>query len=417
MTRMRRTATATLLAAATGLGATGCWPQPGGNAGGQNYNGLESVLTAETVTSLSAAWSTSGRVTAVWGGTAYGVADGELRAIDVDSGAEVWAATIPVVPAGTAEALSGPAVVGDGVGLSYSYEFLAPPEGQPMTASAGLTWDRATGELDAVLSNPPAPGTITWTTVNLVPSSELVAFETTNGLLHVASTDTGPAPGGGTVQVHTHIWQAATAATAVPPVFAGDALVDADGGTLRSFVAAGCGTTTCAPTWAVDLGVPVSALATGPGGLVFAVLDATDTAPAALAAVDRASGAVAWRADLPLGSMAPAVVGDTVYVTAGDQVRAYRAAGCGAATCGPLWMGPLPGAARGNLAAAGDLLYAGSADGTVSAFALAGCGGDECAPLAAVTIDAAPETLLVAAGHLVVGLADGGGTTVFAPGG
>lgn len=44
---------------AAGLGPTGCWPQPGGNAGRQNYNGLETTLTVDTVACTPPGRSTS----------------------------------------------------------------------------------------------------------------------------------------------------------------------------------------------------------------------------------------------------------------------------------------------------------------------------------------------------------------------
>jgi hypothetical protein len=49
-------AAAALLALAT----TACWPQPGGNPEGQNYNGLETDLTLADVPTLAADWSAPG---------------------------------------------------------------------------------------------------------------------------------------------------------------------------------------------------------------------------------------------------------------------------------------------------------------------------------------------------------------------
>lgn len=83
----------------------------------------------------------------------------------------------------------------------------------------------------------------------------------------------------------------------------------------------------------------------------------------------------------------PAVSGSTVYVASSDtansigRVYAFPAAGCGQFTCGHRWRGQITGGGfEVTPAVANGVVYAGSTDG-LFAFNAAGCGAVTCAPL------------------------------------
>ena len=64
--------------------------------------------------------------------------------------------------------------------------------------------------------------------------------------------------------------------------------------------------------------------------------------------------------------MQPAVAASVVYVGSGDgALRAFDGAGCGAATCAPLWTADAGGAVTGGLAISNGMLYAGTANALV----------------------------------------------------
>jgi outer membrane protein assembly factor BamB len=69
-----------------------------------------------------------------------------------------------------------------------------------------------------------------------------------------------------------------------------------------------------------------------------------------------------------------------VYVSAYKGVAAFSAAGCGSATCNPLWTGPNIGGTTSSPAVAGGTVYVGTTGG-LAAFSAAGCGSATCNPL------------------------------------
>jgi outer membrane protein assembly factor BamB len=127
--------------------------------------------------------------------------------------------------------------------------------------------------------------------------------------------------------------------------------VNQQGGWLEAAPVAGCGALDCSPSWRMQVGVNnapsgssywYGSFGDGPlvaDGLVF-------TGPQQkgqpLVAV-RTTGcsqtcAPVWSAPLEGGvSGVPADSGGVLYVAEGPVVAAYRAAGCGATTCGPIW--------------------------------------------------------------------------------
>jgi hypothetical protein len=75
------------------------------------------------------------------------------------------------------------------------------------------------------------------------------------------------------------------------------------------------------------------------------------------------------------------VSGGVVYVSAYKGVAAFRAAGCGSATCNPLWTGGTNiGGTTASPAVAGGVVVVGTALG-FAAYSAAGCGAATCNPL------------------------------------
>ena len=95
--------------------------------------------------------------------------------------------------------------------------------------------------------------------------------------------------------------------------------------------------------------------------------------------------------------------------TSDGRLVALPAAGCGSATCAPLWEGAVGGPAQA-LVAAGDVAYVSTAAGTgdVAAFDLAGCGTTTCDPLVTVSVGhPLSDSMTVHDGRLIVGTLDG----------
>src|SRR5262249_40202479 len=79
---------------------------------------------------------------------------------------------------------------------------------------------------------------------------------------------------------------------------------------------------------------------------------------------------------------APVVVGNTVFVAGvNKKLYAFAAGGCGQATCTPVWTGTT-GLGSGTPTAANGLIYVpASDDRSVYVFSTAGCGQSVCTPL------------------------------------
>jgi outer membrane protein assembly factor BamB len=128
------------------------------------------------------------------------------------------------------------------------------------------------------------------------------------------------------------------------PAIANDvAYVGADNGRLSAFFTQGCGRASeCGPLWTFTAGGAITAAPAldGPSFPTTVFAGSRDGKLYALSAtcgVCTAGGRLLWTADTgaPVTS-SPIVAGDLLYVPSGRSVHVFRAAGCGAATCGPL---------------------------------------------------------------------------------
>jgi len=398
------------------LATAGCWPQPGANPAGTNFNALEDVLTTDTVATLTERWSAPGTVSSVFGADAYGLTNGTIRALDVNTGALRWSSPLPTVPGaadGTFRQAAGPAVTDAGeLAASFTQDTTAGPS-QPKVG-AGLRWDRTTGELVGVLSTPPTVGALV--PIRIAPVGHRILYELNDGSLQVVST-TEETPGPG-LPVSTRPWGATgTGQTGLPtlaPIVVGDTVIDTNLSTMRSFPLAGCGQDVCTPTWSVPLS-PFGGVVVPVGEhLLVTHVDST------LRSYRLSDGAREWQAPMAGSGGGLATNGAVVYAASGGTtLQAFSAEGCGGPTCTPLWTGTLPALSNSNVAIAGGVVYVGSSS-QVLAFAADGCGGaTTCTPIASVSTGSGSVTsVIVSGGHLVV--TTGGGTpdartVVFAP--
>jgi putative pyrroloquinoline-quinone binding quinoprotein len=92
-----------------------------------------------------------------------------------------------------------------------------------------------------------------------------------------------------------------------------------------------------------------------------------------------------WRASIGDGSIdfTMAVADGLVLVDSPNThaLFAFPAAGCGAATCKPLWTGQMQDGATGSVTASGGMAYVGDISGHLYAFRTAGCGRASCPPV------------------------------------
>jgi putative pyrroloquinoline-quinone binding quinoprotein/putative pyrroloquinoline-quinone-binding quinoprotein len=172
------------------------------------------------------------------------------------------------------------------------------------------------------------------------------------------------------------------------PAVVGDvAYVGTDSGFLVAWPAAGCGSDNCSPLWTAQLSNGVHTTPAVAGGLVFvSSAGSVDNGIGTLYAF-RAAGCgqatckPVWSAPVPNTDSSPTVANGVLYIVSGDgRLLAFTAAGCGKATCAPLWTGNLKSSGNGAPAVANGLVYATSAERLI-AFRAAGCGLKTCPPV------------------------------------
>lgn len=387
-------------AAVAGLLFSGCWLQPGFDAGHTRFNDLEDTLTAANVDTLAQDWSIDLDTTAsepiVKGGRVYVAMGGtsptsrltaRAGAYDVATGAEVWKRTFGDIccSGGTAE-ITPTSFVGDELWTGFLVISTIGPRpigdyGAPtrLNAADGTVINKgAAGVVDATTAVPSGDAVVqVWVNITTPPARQLVVRDKAT----LATLWTATLPG-----------DLALGPVTVDPTVADGQVFAADQNTLHAFPLAGCGAATCPATWSLDLGAKPTNLAAAPGGDTVLVTRGTD-----LVAVDRATGTIAWSA--PLGATAPgvAIADGTVYVGAGTTLSTFAAAGCGAATCAPTATATLASAAGASPVVAGGVVYVGGTD-SVEAFAADG----SLDPLATVAIPGTASNLTVDSGRLFV---------------
>jgi PQQ-like domain len=195
------------------------------------------------------------------------------------------------------------------------------------------------------------------------------------------------------------------------PAVVGDvAYVGTDAGQLLAWPATGCGGANCRPLWTAQLSNGVFTTPAVAGGLVFvSSAGSVDNGLGKLyafkaAGCGRATCGPLWTAPVPNVGSSPTVSDGVVYIVSSDgRLLAFAAAGCGRATCTPLWSGTMKSSAEAAPAVAHGLVYATSSD-RLLAFHAGGCGQPTCAPVWA--------SIPVAGSDTGAGLIQGVGPTV-----
>jgi outer membrane protein assembly factor BamB len=374
-----------------------CWPQYRQNSDRTGHNRYESTLTTASVGDLTEAWRVAaGSPSAFVDGDVLAVSGGDLRRLDLATGAVEWTWTSP--PDATGATQQDRAVVGAGAVLATWHEYEAGgflhPRGQALDPATGVPvagWDGGVAALRVplVLTESRCAGSACMlpsfavhdtVTGDVVVSalSTLDAYTLGDGVLYGG----GAALAGGTVVAALPVEEGA-------PMCAPPSFPDED-----AFVC---------PLWETPIDGNASPVVIGAGGDV--VYAGTDTG--VVTAFDAASGGVLWSTPVD-GAVVhePALADGVLYVgTADGTLEALDAA-----TGGPLWsatVGADEVASPPSVGGAGStaVVYAATTGGEVTAFAAAGCGVPECDRLwlgdAGGEVVAGP---LVAHGTVLVGV-------------
>jgi outer membrane protein assembly factor BamB len=391
------------------LGLAGCfWPAPGAGPGRTAHNPFETEITPATVADLALVWTATGD------GGAMGPPVTSLRGVHVsdnlgvyafsfDTGTRLWAQPVPP----TAPFVVGPVVAsGDRVVLGYGFGNLG---GNWITSfrdaatgtdlgSAGLTPGLVDGlEGDFLLTH----------SFHFGSGTPVV---TRVGVSNLASPGTGWSANidfssGGVTRALTlgqdRVYQAGRGL--IPPSSSGNAVRAYPVATAPPQCPAPAPAGFGCPVWLTPISGTTATPPVIDGSYETVVITGTDTG--AVYALDSATGAVRWTST----AAAPAQVTDTPALAAGSLYvpTTNGLVVLDAATGATRWTaatGPL----RVQPAVAGGVVFTGAEDGTVMAFDAAGCGAASCAPLWSVdtgdaSITGAPA---VNQGRLYVGTSD-----------
>jgi outer membrane protein assembly factor BamB len=407
--------------AAMALVLAGCWPAPGQGPDRQSDNPFESTITVDTVASLAEDWTVdTGDADAgapivtpdgvhVRGGTV-------LHTLDAADGHERWAFD-PQVPSPVGQ-MSDPIWQDGRIYVGYGYPNLGGHwQAKALDASSGASVLDIGGALvDSVRGSTVAQswlafGSSTPIAVGLMVSGDVDDPATTwngfidlgeagsgvarvpatvgkEGVLHAGrgllttTPSTSPATGNGVrsfsigrpANCYTGgdfpYFPCPTWATPVDGAVSSPPVIGANGDLV--YAGTGAGTMYALYTsdglglWTASVGAAITASPALSGGTLF-----VPTADGDLVALDAQTGDALWTARTGSAlTVQPAVAGGVVYTGSADgSVRAYPAAGCGAATCHPLWSASTGSRITGAPAVSGGRLYVGTQDGRVVAYA------------------------------------------------
>ena len=379
--------------------ATGCdWAQLGFDAAHTGSQPVERTIGPANVAGLTQRWSAqiAERRTpispAVVGGVVYMVGTGFVYAVDANTGVRRWKAPVsgffPSSPA-----------VSDGV------VFVAGDRLQAFAAGGcGATTCAALWTSDPF--PPPSPSTpvlsgspVVSGGVVYVDALRLFAFDASG----CGSPTCAP------------LWSSPSEPTrqALSAPAVANGIVYTSHGGLSAFGASGCGAAECSPLWTVTVDGSASSGPAIAGGVAYVPSDnggGTGTLTAFRVADCSAAGcAPLWKAHTgghsnPFVFVTPdnasaAIAGGVVYAAANEAssgdatLYAFRATGCGASTCSPLWTAGAPGLALSSPTVANGVVYLGTGwiaqggeagtrgPGALVAFAANGCGTSTCTPL------------------------------------
>ncbi len=404
------------LAAASGLlvALTGCWPSTGADPDRRAFNGVETSVTTETVGGFVEAW------TATTDGGSRGVSSAVVSAAGLvhvttatsiygfnsATGEQRWANT-PYTGGGAHVDTEMTAVSDDGDDLSlyvsYGRSAMSWENGM-FDPRTGFVISELFGRQESIrYGTEPVAAFTRFGARGDGVRQEVLTFPFRVGAL----TDH---PGESRLTLGTsQIFHAGSGLmTSVP----GDGT---EGNGLRAFALEPWSNTCGAPgdqvfacpRWVLPLdgSSGTTPVLSADGATVYVGTDA-----GTFSAVDMATGAVRWSADLGSAVVAPPAVapGTALVPTASGSLVALATDGCGASTCAPLWSSPTGSPLTVQPGAAGDVVFVGAADGSVDAFATAGCGAAVCAPVwSADTGSSITGAPAISNGRVFVGTLDG----------
>ena len=357
-------------------------------------NPYENVISPAKVPGLTTAWSEKSTSSiasspAVYNGVVYvGSQFNGLKAYSATSGTLLWTGA---TQNGAQINVSSPAVANGVVYIAATdnrlYAFKAAGCGgttcQPLwtaaignnsnddqsspTVANGVVYVASGSTLDAFSTTSHA---LLWSAPNV---SDEWAPAVVNGVVYIGGGDSpagivafsanGKTGCSGTPLVCKPLWVGDAGSTAIssPAVVKGVVYVGANTN-LYAFSASGCGTTTCQPLWHGGLSNFVSSSPAVANGVAYIT-----SADGNFYAFSTSSGALLWTAAIGgSDNSSPAVANGVVYVGAHGLLYAFKATGCSAATCHPLWTAPNPGggnATYSSPAVANGMVYIGQWNG------------------------------------------------------
>lgn len=398
----------------------GCWAMPGVGPDNRNHNPVETVITTETVGSMSLRWSVevgdccvNAAVTSPAGVhvvTDGGLQDLTVRTLRPATGELVWSQRVAGATGGSDA--SPPVVVGDEVVVGWGWDDGAGWVG-------GLNgFDIATGERGPDIDG----GRVDTARGRRLGQHSFVASDEATGepctnLIGVVDLDDPAASWSGAVNFltsHRCGWESPTlgenalfhagtgpTSTAVEPTM---------GNGLRAYTIAepsGCAAAPVyqpCPTWATPLpGNASEAPVIGEDGEALYVVTHDMADAGVLHAVDASDGSILWTAPLGSSASAPALAHGALYLSTRSGLKVFAADGCGAAECSPLWTA---GSSAGRPVVAGDVVFTGSSQ--IHAYPALGCGQATCESLWSTDLGAWGTTgPVVSGGQLYIGTYSG----------
>jgi len=389
MGRMRKAAVA--LAAGVATTISGCWVQPGFDAGHTRYNDTETVITSANVASLAPRWSTdvgagplraplsvNGRIFVV--GTDGGESGPHrAAAIDAATGDVAWST---VLTQADGFLVADPVYLDGNIAVPYNLFRFGGVD--TVSAATGAPVDDAAGN-----------GQANWALA--VVDGELVTTSFSYGSVIPSPFQYGvDGPCDATVSglVNQHPQPQRDFA------YVGTDLMWNRGPAAKGFVGCNPATGQFASQWETPLaGEPTSVVALGDDDVAYTDDSGTVTA------LDSSSGTVNWALDVHAAAAPPAYAAGSLFVTTIDEKLVVLNAATGALR----WEVTVPGLSTVALTVAGDVVYAtDTAGGVVRAFARDGCGAPTCPELATVEVGAPLMSgPIVDDGRLVAGTIDG----------
>lgn len=416
---MRRTLQ-TVLFGITAVALAGCWPAPGAGPDRRAFNGLETAIDVDSVASMELAWTadTDGTMVSDPVLSTRGVHvhvrpnesfDGhDLKAFELD-GSALWSlhTGIDEFPSRGTITVAGPNIAvtawfSDNVRpltqlrdpatgqmvpgaepREWALEGLRGPRGLFSGPGAhGQTWfgvaddidDRGTTSRGQTAFQWPAPMSLgqdriygsAFGVASTGPGNEDLVHGVRAYALSGGTTDCGPSfdP-----NFACPLWVAPLPDLGTAPVI--------DEGETTVFVGTKAGTVhavdtaTGAINWSTSVGTPVNV----PPALAYGTLF-VGTAGGNLVALDASSGAELWRGATGSGVVEqPAVAGGVVFTAsstgfdpATGSLRGFDAAGCGSASCTPLWSAETSSRITGAPAISAGTLFVGTQDGRLLAY-------------------------------------------------